>query len=794
MPRRTEVSHVAPCTLCELPTPDPPVTVEGVEGTFCCRGCLEVYRALGDVEAADVDAATLRDEEASDADAPPADAETAYLAVDGMHCATCESFLEARAMDREGVHDAAASYATDVLRVTHDPAVVDEAELPAAVSGLGYDASLSGAGDADADGPALDWRLYLGVLLGMQLMMVYLVFLYPTYYGWFPTAAGASLPVLSWVLGWGGVVVFWVGFPILRGAYVSVRTRRPNMDLLVALGALVAYGYSVGAVLLGRHEIYVDVATMLVVVVTVGDHVERRFKRDAAETLASLTRSRATEARRLTADGGTETVAVDAVDPGDRLLVRAGERVPVDGTVIEGTAAVDESMLTGESVPATKGPDDRVVGGSTVTDGSLTVAVGADAESTLDRVVELLWDVQSGSGGVSRLADRLARVFVPAVLVLATATALGWVALGRPPRAALLTGVAVLVVSCPCSFGLATPLALVSGVRTAADRDVVVLNTAALERIDDTDVVAIDKTGTLTTGEMSVVDVTPLDAGGATDAREILARAAAVESRSNHPVAAAVRDRAGPTDASVREFERHARGVSARVDGVRVAVGRLDHFEAGAWTVPTGATAAVESARADGVLPLAVGWDGAVRGVVGVRDDPRPDWEAVLSRVADADRRVVVVTGDDAAMATPFEAHPAVDEVLSEVRPEAKVAVVERLRQEGTTTMVGDGTNDAPALARADFGVAMACGTDVAVDAADAVVTADSLDPVVDAFEVAAGTRRRVRQNLAWAFSYNLVAVPLAVAGLVDPLLASVAMAASSVVVVANSARPVVDE
>jgi Cu2+-exporting ATPase len=776
------------CDLCDLPTPNPPVTGENVDGVFCCRGCLEVFRTLGNVDASAVDADDLRTTPKGERDAdPPENAETTYLEIDGMHCATCETFIEAIATDRTGIHAAEASYATDMARLTYDPSIVDVTSLPEVVSGLGYHASLPDADEEEQDDIHTNWRLYLGALLGMQIMMIYVVFLYPTYYGLFPTAPGASLPILLWILGWGAVVVFWVGLPILRGAYVSLRTRQPNMDLLIALGVLIPYLYSITTVLLGGHEIYVDVSTMIVVVVTAGNYVEHTFKQNAVETITTLTRTRVSEARLQDDDGTIRTIDIEDCEPGDTLLVKPGEQIPVDGTVVEGTAAVDQALITGESMPETKHPGDAVVGGSTVTDGSLMVTVGEDATSTLDQLVELLWNVQSTTTGMQRLADRIAHVFVPLVMVLALATTVGWLVAGHATSGALLTGVAVLVVSCPCSFGLATPLAIVSGIREAAERDIVILNTAALEGIQDTDIVAFDKTGTLTTGEMQVVDIV------ADDEEDLLARAAAVEVRASHPVADAIVATANPIDATVQGFERHGQGVSARVNGERVVVGSLGYFREEGWVIPKTVSQAVERAHETGKLPVAVGWDRSVRGVIAVSDTPRADWEEVIERIAEEDRRVVIITGDDEVMARRFEAHHAVDEVLSEVRPEAKVAVVERLCADGTTTMVGDGINDAPALASADFGIAMSNGTDIAINAADAVIMSDDLMPVVDAFEIAAETRRRVRQNFGWAISYNVIAIPIAIAGLLNPLLASLTMTVSSIAVVRNSSRKLLD-
>ena len=788
------------CTLCDLPTPEPPVTAPDADGAFCCRGCLEVYRAVGEANGESPEE-LLATEDAADAPVP-ADAATIHLAVTGMHCTTCEAFLEKTAGDHDAVYAADASYTTDVLELQYDDEAATVDELASAVSGLGYRASPVGEDEtrarADDAREFARMRVFLAAFLGMITMGLYAVFLYPAYLGldWsgLLSTPGAALSLFGPVVGATTLELVVVGYPVLRGAYVAVRARQLNMDVLVALGALVPYLYSLVVYFaLGGTVVYFDVTTTVVTVVTVGNYVKDVVKRRAVEGVTTGTATRVTEARRVTADG-TERVPVASCRPGDRLRVEAGERVPVDGVVGEGTATVDESLLTGEAHPRSRGPDDEVVGGSTVLDGALTVTVGEATESTLDRIVGTMRHVQSTRAGVKRLADRLAAVFVPLVVLLAVLTTLAWAVTGAPLRSAVLTGVAVLVVSCPCSLGLATPIALVSGVRAAAERDVAVLNADALEGLADADVVAFDKTGTLTTGEMRV---DAISTGGGEDAGELVARAAAVEATADHPVADAVTlyaeatASAGhapePSPATSSRPEGRNRGVSAVVDDVRVTVGHPSLFEAVAW--PSTCRDALDRAEETGALPVVVGWAGRVRRVLLVDDAPRAGWEATLSHLHDAGHRVVVLTGDDEARVGRYEAADAVDDVFAEVPPEAKAEVLRRLGAEGTTVMVGDGTNDAPALAAADLGVAFASGTDVALEAADATVLSDDLDAIEDAFRVGAVTHRRVRENLAWAFGYNAVALPLAALGLVNPLVASVAMAASSVLVVANSAR-----
>jgi Cu2+-exporting ATPase len=825
------------CALCDLPTPDPPVTDGDVDGEYCCRGCLEVGRRLDGVAAADpedLDAAAVESE--PDTGDVPESAETAYLDVDGLHCSACELFLEAEAASTEGVHDADVSYATDAARVAYDPETVDPADLPSVFDQLGYAASLpddeeSAAGDADGWLASDDRRVVVGSLFGMVVMVGYGLVLYGSYLDLAPAtelavlaatlalgtvycavtfglvfglleavallavlqsvsfaailnadalSIGAVVPVVAALA---TVVVFYTGRPFLRGAYVSLRAGRPNMDLLVALAVLAAWGYSIAAYAAGSAHVYFDVAVMVVLVVTLGNRIEERVKSRAVSGLSAFAAARVDDARRRPADGSTETVSVEDLEAGDEVVVRAGERVPVDGAVAEGAAAVDESLVTGASVPDTKRPGDEVVGGTVVTDDALVVEAGEGAGSTADRLVELLWDVRSSRPGVQQVADRLAAVFVPMVVALAVATASYYLWTGSGVGGAVLTGVAVLVVSCPCALGLATPLAVSAGVREALDAGVVVTDAGVFERVRDVDTVVLDKTGTLTTGEMAVEDVTVADG---TDPETVLTRAAAVEQFSTHPVAEAVTERADPPAGDVTGFDRKPRGVAGTVDGDRVLVGHPALFDD--WTVPERLEAVIEASESEGVATV-VGWDGEARGVLAVADQPREEWLSVVEDLAAGGREVVVLTGDDPEAAERFREHDAVSGVFAGVPPAGKAQTVQAVGGGATVAMVGDGSNDAPALAAADLGVAMGSGTELAADAADAVVTTD-LAAVPELFGLADAARSRIRQNLAWAFTYNVVAIPLAVAALLNPLFAAVAMAGSSLVVVGNSARP----
>jgi Cu2+-exporting ATPase len=773
------------CTLCGLPTPESPHTDPDVSGSFCCRGCLEVARTL-DEAPQDVDPLSEVD---TGPEMETAAGERAYLDIDGMHCAACEAFLEAESTEAPGVRAADASYTAGMLRVVYDPTKTDPGTVAEDVSGYGYRAE-PGDSTATTDDQAVVGRLLVGGFFGMMVMAWYVLFLYPVYLGVAPDSllvdlhgpAGGFLFANVWVMA--TVVVGYTGYPLLRGAVVSLRVGHPNMDLLVAIAAATAYLYSTVAMALGQTDLYFDVAVVVVLAVTVGDYYQDRVRRRAAGNLTDIADERTDTARRRTAEG-TESISQSEIEGGDELVVRAGERVPVDGTVIDGTAAVDESLVTGESLPVSKGPDDEVVGGATVVDGGLVVRPGEDPTNTADRLVETLWDVQSGASGAQRLVDRIAAVFVPLVALLAIGTATTHVFLGADPTTALLTGLTVLVVSCPCALGLATPMAVAAGIRDALAAGIVITDSEALETAPAVDTVAFDKTGTLTTGSMTVRTV----AGHP----ETLDYASAVEQFATHPVADAIVEAGTPPGDSVTDFETiPGRGVRATVGDRSVLVGDASLFAGREWPIPDEVAAAYEAAS-DGAIASYVGWNGRVRGTVVVGDEFRQEWRSVLDRLA-ADRRVVVITGDDPVAATPFEDHPAVDEVFAGVPPEGKAAVVDRLAADGTVAMVGDGSNDAPALAGADLGIAMERGTRLAVDAADVVVTGDSLVPLPSVFDTTEGTRRRIRENLGWAFLYNGIALPLAVAGVLNPLFAAVAMTTSSLLVVLNSTRPVVDE
>ena len=805
------------CTLCDLPLSKTAVENDAGEA-FCCQGCREITATLEDREdlsadddPADIDAAldTERD--------VPDDYETTFLSVDGMHCATCETFIESQAVGDDGVANADASYITDAVRIDHDPEV-KESGLRDLLSGLGYRAY--SRDDPLAERRAEDdelMRLVVGVTFGMAIMMTYVALIYPLYFGglWYPepqaeflaemlAGTSASYPFL--VMGLlTGFVLLYTGSPILKGAYVSLKTRQPNMDLLIAVAATSAWLYSTIAIFVesGIPSLYYDVTLTVILVVTAGGYYENQIKQRATDRLAGLTEAQVDEAHLYEGDGSTTTVDVDELAPGEEILVREGERVPVDGTVAEGEGTVDEAVVTGESLPVGKTAGDEVVGGSLLQDGSVVVEVGEGADSSIDRLTDMVWDLQSANHGIQQLADRLATVFVPLVFVLALTVGVVYFLLGATLSTTVLTALTVMIVSCPCALGLATPLAIASSVREALERSIVVFDETIFERLRDVEVVIFDKTGTLTTGDMQV-----LDAEGPADLFE---EAAVLETHSSHPVAKALVDRYGPEAATdggvantaaeegdagvdpmesrVTDFRSYATGVGGTVDGTELLAGTVGLFAERDWTVPDGLAERAKRARTEGNAPVVVGRDGTAEGVAVVGDQPREDWEAVVEMLAERGIEVAVLTGDSREASATFEAHPAIEEVFAGVPPEAKAETVRQYGAGRQTVMVGDGTNDAPALATADLGIALGSGTALAADAADVAIVDDSLSSLETVFDLAAAANTRVKQNIGWAFCYNGVAIPLAIAGVLNPLFAAVAMAFSSLLVVTNSSR-----
>ena len=794
------------CDLCGLPTPDPPVVDQDGTARYCCRGCLQVAETIG---AIDVNEAEREREEDKSV---PDDAAVTYCTVDGMHCSTCETFLGLRGDDIEGIYAVELNHAMNSAKVTYDPDTIEEDAILDRLSGTGYDFHVreertSNRAVSRQQSETVQ-RLIVGGFLSMLIMPWYFFYLYPLYVGFETglldmgrtTTVGIFFPLV--VIAVLTTIVFaYTGFPILRGAWISIQTRQPNMDLLVTMAAMSAYLYSVLALLDGRTHLYFDVTVMVVMVVSLGRYYEGRMRSSAAGEIAAVTRARVTEAVRLL-DGGRERVPVSALRPGDEVLVSPGERVPVDGRITRGGADIDESILTGERFPVGKEPGDPVIGGSEVLDHTITVEVGTDVSSTADRIAAAMWDVQTSRPGVQRFADALAVVFVPIVLVLGVGVTIWQLWSGDPVQEALLRGLTILLVSCPCAMGLATPLAISAGLRDALSTKTIVTNDAVFETAPHIETIVFDKTGTLTRREMTVSHTV-----GHPDT---LGNAAAVERLAQHPVADAilsewedqrVRADGGSNPASdmsestvdlpdATAFERYpGAGVGARIGGAEVIVGRPELVRSECDQIPDTLATAIASIEQSGDLPVTVGWDGEARGVIALTSEARSEWNEVVEAFPDC--QIVILTGDDSRDASRFGSNPGVDHVFQGVPPEGKLATVNRFIAEGPTCMIGDGTNDAPALAAADLGIAMGHGTADACDAADVVILDNDLRRIPTIFTTARGTRRRIRENIGWALTYNAIALPLAIIGLINPFFAAIAMSASSLLVVTNSKRSV---
>ena len=607
------------------------------------------------------------------------------------------------------------------------------------------------------------------------------------------TPVGDVLPMTarSWtVAALATVVEFGAGWPFLHEAARRARRLTVNMDTLIAIGTLSAWTWSVVLLLQGEHEHYFESAALIIAFLALGRFLEARAKRRAGEALRALLELGAKSARVLR-DGREVEVPVEDVVVGDLFRVRPGETVPVDGEVVEGGSAVDESMLTGESVPIEKAVGDRVVGATSNTSGVLTVratAVGAD--TALSRIVQMVERAQAGKADLQRLADRVAGVFVPTVIGVATLTFLGWWLLVGNPSSGFEAAIAVLVIACPCALGLATPTAIMVGTGRGADLGVLIRSVETLERVRDVTTVVFDKTGTITRGEMRLVDVV---AGG--DPRDdVLTRAAAVEFSSEHPVGRAIVLAAEEDDLVIpatTDFDTLAgKGVVAAVDGQRVLVGRRTLLEGEGMQVDEALADALVAHEARGHTAVLVGWDGRARGVLAVADTIRDDATEAVRHLRDRGLSVVAADRRQPPHRRGRRRQVGIDRVLAEVHPGDKQDEVARLQDAGEkVAMVGDGVNDAPALVQADLGIAMGSGTDVAIESADLTLVRGDVRGVATAIDLSQRTYRTIIQNLFWAFGYNVIAIPVAMAGLLSPTVAGAAMAFSSVSVVSNSLR-----
>lgn len=719
------------------------------------------------------------------------------LEIGGMTCASCAARIEKKLNRLDGV-TATVNYATERASIHADGGHPTD-ELIATVEKTGYTARLPEvAAQAAPETDPARTRLLVAIALSVPVVALAMVPAWQfDYWQWLSLTLAAP-------------VVVACGLPFHRAALRNLRHGAATMDTLVSLGTLAAFGWSLWALFAGtagtpgmthelrwqlgeqdpRGAIYLEVAAGVTTFLLAGRYFESRSKRRATAALRALLALGAKEASVLR-DGVETRVPLSALTVGDRFVVRPGETIATDGVVESGASAVDRSMLSGESVPVEVSAGDRVVGGTVNVGGRLVVrATGIGRDTELARMAALVERAQAGKAPAQRLADRISGVFVPAVLVLAVATLGWWVGSGAGWTSAFTAAVAVLIIACPCALGLATPTALLVGSGRGAQLGIVLKGPEVLESTRRVDTVVLDKTGTVTTGRMTLHDVVPAPGE---DAAEVLRYAAALESASEHPVARAIAAAAPGTPLPVTGFRNEpGRGVAGRVSPVTtdVLVGRASWLRAAGLDVPPGVVDAVDAGESAGRTAVVVGWEGAARGVLTVSDSVKPTSARAVAGLTALGLTPVLLTGDSAAVAHAVAAEVGISEVVAGVLPSGKVEVVERLQAQGkVVAMVGDGVNDAAALARADLGLAMGTGTDAAIEASDLTLVRGDLLAAVDAIRLSRRTLRIIRGNLFWAFAYNLAALPIAAAGLLSPMLAGATMAFSSVFVVANSQR-----
>ena len=732
------------------------------------------------------------------------------LAIGGMTCASCAARVEKKLNKLDGVA-ATVNFATERARVSF-PARISTDELIAVVEQTGYTAVLPVPPPAEAKleaaGPAPDrdeaaslrQRLLVSAALAVPVVVLAMV----------PAAQFRNWQWLSLTLA--SPVAVWGAWPFHRAAAANAWHRAATMDTLISAGVSAAYLWSLYALFFGNagqpglhtsfallahgataDAIYLDVAAGVTVLILTGRYLEARAKRRSGAALRALASMGAKDVAALR-DGREVRIPVEQLRVGDRFVVRPGEKIATDGVVESGSSAVDTSMVTGELVPLEVTAGDPVTGSCVNASGRLVVrATRVGAGTQLAQIARLVADAQSGKAPVQRLADRVSAVFVPVVIAVAVVTLLAWLAAGQPAVAAFTAAVAVLIIACPCALGLATPTALLVGTGRGAQMGILIKGPQVLESTRTIDTVVLDKTGTITSGRIRLARVF---AAPGEDRRELLRLAGAVEHASEHPIAAAIatgaREQLGGELPDVESLTNHqGRGVSGVVGGHAVLAGRRSWLESQwAQPVPAGLAARGEEAEAAGQTTVYAGWDGRVRGVFVVSDTVKLSSAEAIARLRGMGLRPVLLTGDNTRAAGAVAAQVGIDDVIAQVLPAGKVDVIKRLQDAGrVVAMVGDGVNDAAALAQADLGLAMGTGTDIAIEASDLTLVRGDLRAVPDAIGLSRRTLRTIKGNLFWAFGYNVAAIPLAAFGLLNPLISGAAMAFSSVFVVSNSLR-----